>query len=69
MDPYHRPIDPRLRLRCNRLVNGQSTRGGQHDRSAPSDSGILWPLKHQQRILDDVNVHVGKERTYDKQQA
>jgi len=26
--------------------------------------GFLWPLKHH-RILDDVNVHVGKERTYD----
>jgi hypothetical protein len=24
-------------------------------------------LKHQQGVLDDVNVHVGKERTYDKQ--
>ena len=29
MDPYHRPIDPRLRLRCNRVVNGESTRGGR----------------------------------------
>ena len=26
--------------------------------------GFLWPLKHH-RILDAVNVHVGKERTYD----
>jgi len=28
------------------------------------NSGFLWPLKHH-RILDDVNVHLGKERTYD----
>ena len=28
-----------------------------------------WPLKRQQGILDDVNVHVGKERTYDNKQA
>jgi len=32
------------------------------------NSGFLWPLKHQ-RILDEVNVHVAKERTYDNKQA
>ena len=29
--------------------------------------GFLWPLRHH-RILDDVNVHVGKERAYDNQE-
>jgi hypothetical protein len=28
------------------------------------NGGFLWPLKHF-RILDDVHVHVEKERTYD----
>jgi hypothetical protein len=31
------------------------------------NGAVLWPLKHQQGVLDDVNVHVGKERPYDKQ--
>ena len=33
------------------------------------NSGVLWPLKHRQGVLGDVNIHVGKERTYDDQQA
>ena len=33
------------------------------------NGGVLWPLKHQQRILDDVNVYAGKERTYVNHQA
>jgi hypothetical protein len=31
--------------------------------------GVLWRLKHQQGVLDEVNFRVGKERTYDNQQA
>ena len=88
VDSYHRPIDPRRRLRCNRLVNGQSTRGGQRNRRSSceytiadhgGDSPVLLqqtigtaasrgPLKHQQDVLDDVNVHVWKESIHhDKQ--
>jgi hypothetical protein len=35
------------------------------------NGGFLWPLKHQQRIFNDVNVnvYVGKGRTHDNQQA
>jgi hypothetical protein len=33
------------------------------------NGGVLWPLKHQQGILDDVNVHVSKKRTNDNKQA
>jgi hypothetical protein len=29
------------------------------------NGGFLWQLLKHHRILDDVNVHVGKERTYD----
>jgi hypothetical protein len=40
VNPYHRPIDPRLRFRCNRLVNGQSTRGGQRNRRSSRECTI-----------------------------
>jgi hypothetical protein len=33
------------------------------------NGGVRWPLKHQRGILDDVNVDVWKERTYDNKQA
>ena len=73
MSPYHRPIDPRLPFRCNWLVNGLSTRSIGRWSQFESVSahlrtgGFLWPLKHH-RNLDDVNVHVAKERTYDNWQ-
>jgi peptide-methionine (S)-S-oxide reductase len=42
VDPYHRPIDPRLRFRCNRLVNG-------HPREADSATDV--PLARTNRVF------------------
>jgi hypothetical protein len=48
-----------------READGAPTFLSAHLRNA----GVLWPLKHQQGVLDDVNVNVGKERTYYDKQA
>ena len=74
MDPYYRPIDPGLRFRCNRFVNG-------HPREAAAQPTFLSRvLAHyhgggatdlsifegHKGVLDDVNVNVNvwKDRTY-----
>jgi hypothetical protein len=35
----------------------------------PRNGEILWPLKHQEDVLDDINVNVWKVRTYHDKQA
>lgn len=54
--------------RVNRLVQQTIDAHGGIDRWRQFESvsahlrngGVLWPLKRQQGVLDDVNVHVGK---------
>src|SRR5687768_16224736 len=82
-NPYHRPIDPSLRFRCNRGATWKrktmnslvqltiDAHGGverwqrfEHVSAHLRTGGVLWALKPQQGVLDDVNVRVALPREW-----